>query len=128
MCLKSITRVIENPTFDELVGYKVVFVRGNLPQPAYFGIGESYNLPVNQWLISDPTDIRTEDWEYYVSGFHIFTSQDEAVKWGGIHATHVIEVKYRLVTYHGTEEGCNGDVHIAREMYIPWPQTPVRIK
>lgn len=127
MCLKSITRVIENPTLDELDGFKVVFVRNNLPHPAYFGVGFNEDLPVNQWLTAEPAKVWAQDCTPYMTGFHIFTSQDEAHKWGVVHSTHIIQVKYRSVTYHGTEYN-NEVVHIAREMYIPWPQTPIEIK
>lgn len=126
MCLKSITRVIENPTLDELVGYKVVFVRNGVPRPAYFGVGVNEDLPVNQWLIAEPVEVWAQDFKPYITGFHIFTSQDEAHKWGDVHATHIIQVKYRSVTYHGIEYS-DEVVHIAREMYIPWPQTPIEI-
>lgn len=130
MCLKSITRVIENPTLDELVGYKAVFIRDNRVNAAYFGLTMDNNeLPVNEWLQAVPHETKTDQFDYviYQTGFHIFTSQNEAHKWGDVHASHIIQVKYRLVTYHGTEYS-DETVHIAREMYIPWPQTPVEIK
>lgn len=137
MCLKSITRVIENPTLDELVGFKVVSVIGERIVPPYYkSDGDSrelfeYSLPTNEWLVSVSKEQLTEDSLYedtlfkYNTGFHIFTTLDGAQTWH--HATHVIQVKYRLVTYHGTEHR-DQSVHIAREMYIPWPQVPVRIE
>lgn len=132
MCLKSITRVIENPTLDESTGYKVVSVIGERIEPPYYkpdgDAGElyEYSLPTNVWLVSTPTEQLTVDCIYeYNTGFHIFTTLDGALTWH--HATHVIQVKYRLVTYHGTEHK-NQPVHVAREMYIPWPQVPIEIK
>lgn len=131
MCLKSITRVIKNPTLDELVGYKVVSVINERIEPPYYKPdGDSrelyeYSLPTNEWLVATPSTQRAKDtWAEYETGFHTFTTLDGAKTWR--HATHVIQVKYRLVTYHGLEEK-NQPVHIAREMYIPWPQVPIRI-
>lgn len=138
MCLKSITHVIENPTLDELVGFKVVTIKGTetIQPPYYKPNGSSrdlheFTMPTNVWLVSVPAEQITEDSLYedtlfkYQTGFHIFTTLDGARTWK--HASHIIQVKYRLVTYHGLEAK-NQPVHIAREMYIPWPQTPIEIK
>jgi len=131
MCLKSVTLVVDEPTNEEHTGYKVVYLYNDLPKPTYYKAnGESawngYTLPTNKWLVSTPKLTYSEQgWTQYITGFHIFTTLDDARDWR--HASHVIQVKYRFVIYHGTEAK-NQIVHIAREMYIPWPQTPIAIE
>ena|ERR1700747_2019029 len=131
MCLKSVTLVVENPTNEEHTGYKVVYLYNDLPKPAYYrangeSVWDGYTLPINDWLVATPEVMYgEEDDQQYMTGFHIFTTLDGARNWR--HASHVIQVKYRFVTYHGTEFK-NQVVHVAREMYIPWPQTPVHIE
>lgn len=140
MCLNTITRVIENPTQDEVVAWKVfrLLPDGTL-MPEY---RDNYKLETDTWLQSSRVLIRSDEpidadkgkpfyrkYKHYNSGFHCYTTYEDAVE----HAEavcktqpikHVVrQVRVRQVHTYGTQRSINtAPCLVAYEMYVPSAQ------
>lgn len=143
MCLNTITRVIENPTLDEVVAWKVFKL---LPSGTLMPEYQGYKLKTDTWLKSSRVLIRSDElidadidatglsvsafldrkkYKHYNSGFHCYTTYEDAVRhtinW--FLPTVVRQVRVRQVHTYGTQYAVETvSCLVAYEMYIPSEQ------
>lgn len=131
MCLSTITKEIKSPTKEVRVGWK--HFDFDYDYEGYHPEGESFlvfpysysdraeqgkwlrakHVPVRMW---SPKGVKT-----YQSGFHIYSTKEEARQGAGGYAeSRIIKVLFRRLRIVGTQHGRR--VFVADEMYIPTEQ------
>ena len=133
MCLRNISDRIDPPDQTERIGYRVVTAGLNTWVGAYllphYSVGGSGAIEFNQWYTArhvpvpmrgsahkiDP-DLNSS--EVYMSGFHIFTTIEEARRcW--IEFNTILEVRYRgtrIIGWENTRDGLPLTVVVADEI------------
>ena len=121
MCLRAVHEVIDKPTTEVVVGWKVFHVEKTTKGQQYFPEFAPQDQPhkTDRWLKATETMIYS-DWNgEYQSGFHFFHERKDAVAWGGM----VVKVYLRRVRTRGLQDDvwlCS----VADEMWIPVKKKP----
>lgn len=64
---------------------------------------EGFILPQNRhWVQAEHKEIMAANWTPYLTGFHIFEREADAIKWGGDGST-IVKVEYRGARLRGLQ-------------------------
>ena len=110
MCLDIITREFEG---KEGEGYKVLELSDLIT------VNEMFPLRKRVWNKAKNVKISCRSAEFddwYISGFHIFTSLKSARKWRRYFPGRIVKVKYRKGWILGKQDGMN--IIVANEMKL----------
>lgn len=114
MCLTYTLQVLE-PSDEIQEGYKVFERCGHKLCFKHQQLNAHIVVPTNQWLIAENNREWTLANEPYKTGFHIFKTIEDVIKYGYFTA-QATKVKYRKARLLGIDGGA--EVVIADEMYV----------
>lgn len=124
MCLEKIKEQYDNPSEVVLSGYKVFSGTTSAPCFANQHLKGNNWVPLDKWIVAEPTSIKATCGTKYDTGFHVYTEEPQKIK--SNHQGEARRVYMRKV--HTLGEQSNLETVIAQELYVPsnpnaWPPT-----
>lgn len=114
MCLRTVDKIRQCPESGR--GYKAFGLRDNKLYPVWRG---HLACRRGRWLHAYEVQVCADDGQYYLSGFHIFDTEEDANHYITScfdSRLTVLPVKYRHATFTGTNS--NKKVIVAKEILI----------
>jgi hypothetical protein len=130
MCLSNVTKKYPEDDMTEGEGWKLFSI---IHEHNYCPCYPTF-IPPNQWIKSNRAEILSDSHEHYLSGFHIFTTEEQAKKHWLYKQGHCPKkIKYKGIICEGNED-CNGvwpseltqafsDCLVVKEIYLPLDDT-----